>query len=191
MITKEKFLFILWFLLVSIPLSILMAQHNLAFKTHEKSFYLDGIKVRAETRFVFLHVLGANCGCSKKVSQYLESRVLSSHVQEKILIVEGSLENESELVKKGIEIERLTPEELKTKYGIESAPQLFVLNSDGRSLYAGGYKKNEDTQFKDIEILASIEKGERPISYPVFGCAFGKKLKDQMDPLKFKYTVKD
>lgn len=182
----------MWFLMVSIPLSILMAQHNLAFKTQEKAFFLDSFKaIRPGNEYFFVHVLGANCGCSKRVLAYLTERSAPALVQEKIILVEGSLPHEEKLLQAGIEIEKITPEELKSKYGLESAPQFFVLNREGKTLYAGGYKKYEETDFRDIEIFEGLKQGRSIASYPVFGCAFGKKLKDKMDPFKFKYTVKD
>lgn len=179
---KEAVVFAIWFAVISVPLSILMAQHNLSFSIDVKSKILAPSKNLNVT-----HVLGAKCKCSKRIGRYLAEQTRPNNLIESIVVVDGQLPNETDLVAKGFQISHLTVQDLKESFNLESAPVLLITGRDGQLKYSGGYKDIDQVDSRDIEIINKVKEGRQVASFPVLGCALSPALKTAMDPFQFKY----
>jgi hypothetical protein len=179
---KEVVVFVIWFVVISVPLSILMAQHNLSFSIDVKSKIFPQSKNLSVT-----HVLGAKCKCSKRIGRYLAEQTRPKNLIESIVVVDGDLANESELVEKGFQISHVTVQGLKDSFNLESAPVLIIAGRDGQLKYSGGYKDIDQVDSRDIEIINQVQDGRQVASFPVLGCALSPALKTAMDPFQFKY----
>tara|TARA_B110001454_G_scaffold219099_1_gene249897 strand:- start:4005 stop:4556 length:552 start_codon:yes stop_codon:yes gene_type:complete len=179
---KEVIVLVVWFVVVSVPLSILMAQHNLPFSVDVKTG-----TVQQNSYLSVTHVLGAKCKCSKRIGRYLAEQPRPQNLDESIIIVDGELPNESELATKGFHISHVSVNGLKDSLNLESAPVLIVTGRDGQLKYSGGYKNIDEVDSRDIEIINMVQEGRTVASFPVMGCALSPALKTAMDPFQFRY----
>lgn len=185
---KEFLVFALWFVIVSVPMSMLMAQHNLPFSINVKT-PTQIIKTLSNNidQIYVTHILSAKCKCSKRVGRYLEETMRPANVRESIVVVDGTLPNEAELVKKGFQVIHLSVAELKNQFNLEAAPVLLVSNSEGHTKYSGGYKGLDEIDHRDLEVINQVKAGRATIAFPVLGCALSPALKTAMDPFNLKY----
>jgi hypothetical protein len=179
---KEAIVFVIWFVIISVPLSILMAQHNLSFSIDVKS------KIFAPSKNLNItQVLGAKCKCSRRIGRYLAEQTRPKNLIESIVVVDGELPNETDLLAKGFQISHVSVEGLKDSFNLESAPVLLIAGRDGKLKYSGGYKDIDQVDSRDLEIISQVQDGRKVASFPVLGCALSPALKTAMDPFQFKY----
>lgn len=184
---KEFLVFVVWFAVVSVPISILMAQHNLPFSIDVKTPTQILKTLSNKDHILVTHILSAKCKCSKRVGRYLETTVRPAFLQESIVVVEGSLPNEAELLKKGYKLSHVAVADLKMQFNLEAAPVLLVSDSSGELKYSGGYKNIDEIDHRDLEIIGQIKAGDKVAAFPVLGCALTPALKTAMDPFSLKY----
>jgi thioredoxin-related protein len=180
---KDLVFFVVWFVTVSAPLSILMAQHNLSFKADAR-MESSGV----QDKFLVTHILGSNCKCSNRIARYLVETQRPSEIAEKIVVVGGLLKNEMQLQQQGFTIEHISVTELKSRFNLVSAPVLLIKDKSGVLKYSGGYKNIDEVEARDIEILKRIENGNKVAALPVMGCALTDEAKAAIDPFNFKYA---
>lgn len=159
-----------------------MAQHTVAFD-------VKGAKLETliSGQLAVYHILGSQCKCSKKIAAYLAESKRPSSAKEIIVSVDGHLGNEATLVEKGFIVQQISAVELKEQFNLDSAPVMLVNNRWGKLKYTGGYKKWDDSEYRDLEILNRLNLDEDVAAYPVFGCALSSSLKNSIDPFKIKY----
>jgi hypothetical protein len=59
-----------------------------------------------------------------------------------------------------------------------------VLDADDRVRHLGGYtQRKRGPEIRDVEILAALSAGSRPDELPLYGCATGVELANQLDPM--------
>ena len=130
----------------------------------------------ATGEWTVLHVLAADCGCSRRVLSRLNGRASEAGVRERILWVEDGEPEEPMPV--GFEVERLTAEGLATRHHIEAVPVLVVIAPDGVVKYRGGYTaRKQGFDIRDRRIIAAVRRGEPTPPLPVYGCASSDRLK--------------
>jgi hypothetical protein len=125
-----------------------------------------------------LHVLQAECGCSRRVLARLRERPPEPGVRERVLWVSDGPDSDVSFPD-GYEVERLSGGELARKYHIAAAPVLVVIDPTGAARYCGGYTaRKRGPDIRDLEILRATRGGTPPAPLPVYGCAVAAQLKD-------------
>lgn len=150
---------------------------------------LASLRVSDEpARWRLHHVLYAGCDCSRQVlAQLLESERPSA-VDEFVLLVGEDALVERSCAQNGLRVERLTPDALRERFAVESAPMLVITAPDGGTRYCGGYSdRKRGLALQDTELLARLRAGELVQPLPVFGCGVSSALQEALDPLGLKY----
>ena len=128
-----------------------------------------------------LHVLAADCGCSRRVLAHLNRRGPEPGVRERILWV-GSASHPP-AVSPGFEVECLTAETLAAEHRIEAVPVLVVVGPDGTVRYRGGYTaRKQGYDIRDRQIVAAVRRGEPALPLPVYGCPSSARAKAAASP---------
>jgi len=130
----------------------------------------DGIRAGSETgEWLALHVLAADCGCSRRVLAHLNRRGPESGVRERILWVGGA--SHPPAVSPGFEVACPTAESLAAEHRIEAVPVLAVVAPDGTVRYRGGYTaRKQGFDIRDRQIIAAVRNGDFVPALPVYGC---------------------
>jgi hypothetical protein len=133
-----------------------------------------------------VHVLGAECGCSRRIAEHLLDGARPAGVSEVVLLV-GHDEELTAKLQGRMSVVEVTPEELGRRFHIEAAPLLLAVDPAGTVRYSGGYTdRKRGPEIEDVKILADLTQGREVKTIPVFGCAFGESLKKNLDPLGLK-----
>lgn len=175
----------LWGLAVLIPVSSLMAGHlvTLPRPTLESVLRLAHPTAHRQA----LHVLAADCECSRRVREHLLARGARSEIDEKIILVSDVVDTGERERARGFAFESLAGAELVTKYHLESAPLLVVFGPSGALEYSGGYtSRKQGETIAESDIIDRLQRGEVVPALPTFGCAVSTALRDQLDPLGLK-----
>lgn len=135
-----------------------------------------------------LHVLAENCQCSQGVLSHLLSRGPEAFLSEKVLFIGNQEPARSRLLERGFSFESITPGELQTRYRIEGAPVMLVINQQGQVAYSGGYSATNQGAPQDLAIFRALALGTEVKPLPLFGCAVSRALQKRLDPLGLKYT---
>lgn len=159
----------------------------------------DGDGSQAQSDWTALHVLYAECRCSQRVLDHLLARAPEPGVGEVVVLVGDLPDFRSEAEARGYRVEVIEPQELGTRFGIQSAPMLVVADSAARIRYLGGYtERKQGLEILDLEILHDLRSG--PVgtaeaepyglghALPLFGCAVSASLQELIDPLRIKYS---
>ncbi|MEM0924603.1 MAG: hypothetical protein AAGJ83_01065 [Planctomycetota bacterium] len=136
-----------------------------------------------------IHVFYGNCPCSQRVLDKLLGRTAMQPIQERIVFVGKPDPREDQASKRGYQVERVTRDELRSRYGVQAAPLLMLVDDRGRILYSGGYTdRKQGPSIQDVAIIESILDGVATESLPVFGCAVSQELQQVIDPFGLKYV---
>jgi hypothetical protein len=145
---------------------------------------------RTRDRWQAVHVLYAECACSRKIVDHLLERGAIADVAETIVLVGEPSDLESQATAKGYAIDVVTPDELVQKYGFQSVPMLAVTDPRGTVLYVGGYtSRKQGPDIRDAAIIQALQRQEQTAALPLFGCAVSDALKQILDPLNLKYAT--
>jgi hypothetical protein len=137
---------------------------------------------------VLVHVLYAECACSRRIFAHLTRRRALPDAAETVLLVDGDDAVRSALGSAGYRVVDVTPDELETRYGVSAAPLLVVALEDDTPQYVGGYtERKQGLEVEDTRIVARLERGDSPAFLPLFGCAVSERLQRLLDPMGLKY----
>jgi len=141
-----------------------------------------------EPRWTRLHVLYAECPCSRRIYDALIERGSRPQIAETIVLVGRDEELERRAVERGYELDVLSPEQLRERYNVEAAPLFVIADPVGAVRYVGGYTdRKQGLAIKDEEILTGLMAGEEVETLPTFGCGVSQNLQAVLDPLNLKY----
>jgi hypothetical protein len=147
---------------------------------------LSATRSKPESEWTVFHFLYGNCPCSRRVLDHVLTRKPIDGIRELIVFIGDDSEIKS-AKKCGFEVECVTPEILKERYGVEAAPLLVVADPSSKIRYSGGYTaRKQSLDIQDREIIERILSGESLSDLPLFGCAVSSKLKFLVDPLRLK-----
>ena len=133
------------------------------------------------------HFLYGDCPCSRRVLKKVIARQPVPGACETIVFIGEDAEFEAKAAECGFRVETLAREELKAKYGIESAPLLVVTDGQGIIQYSGGYtSRKQGLDIQDEELIRAVLAGNPREGLPLYGCAVSKELKSIVDPLDLK-----
>jgi hypothetical protein len=186
-------IFALWFVGISVPLAMLAIQHNLPFVVRAVNVTgREGTTLSPADRPTILHVLAADCDCSKAVAEGLARRGADDAEREQVWIVGGASELRRRLEQARYVVREISAKEAHDALGVVGAPFLLVYERDGASVkYAGGYSPHRPEDAGDIEvesIVRAVRSGQPTSPYPAYGCIVGQELRRQTDPLGLKYS---
>ena len=134
---KNFGIFIIWFLIVSIPLTYMMGAHSLSLNSsHSKELN----KLKSNQSVTLLHFLGADCACSENVYKKFLSRKPKTNQVEKIFVVGKNDDWVRNLKQIGYAVETNSMEYFEKKFEIKAVPQLTILRNN-QILYSGGYSR--------------------------------------------------
>ncbi len=183
-----------WGLGASALMAALMAGHWVALPKPERDdprlkagLASLAIDLRA-ARWRLNHILYAECGCSRRVLEYVAARPRSAEHDEVVLLVGEDAGVERTCRANGLRVERLSDEQLKERFGVEAAPLLVITDPSGATRYCGGYTdRRRGLAYQDLSALARLRAGQQVTPLPVYGCGVSNSLQSAVDPLGLKY----
>jgi hypothetical protein len=151
---------------------------------------LNGLRAESERSWLAVHVLYAQCRCSRRILDHLALDARPQGVSEKVLLVGTNAELSSDLRRmsdRGFEIINTTSSELRERFHVQAVPLLLVLGPDGVIRYSGGYtERKQGLDIRDRQIIEGLVENRPAPELPVFGCAVSKQLQRLLDPLALK-----
>jgi hypothetical protein len=138
---------------------------------------------------LMIHVIYAGCSCTNRLFAHLIERGPFSGTEEIVLFVGEDRAKQQSAVQRGFAYRTISPGELTSQYGLESAPVLIAFDTAGQLRYAGGYYDHPAALApRDESIHAQLARGAAPTPLPVFGCAVSTRLQRSVDPLGLVYS---
>jgi hypothetical protein len=166
-----------WFAGLSLLAAGLLARHVVALPgVTGPAATLGSLRGPAdEGRWLAVHVLYAECSCSRLITDHLVHSTRPAGWSE-IILWTGEGPPDPELARHGFRVQRATREEL-ARYGVESVPSLVALDPGNSVRYAGGYtQRAPGLDPEDLRILEQARTS--PVAaLPVFGCAISERLR--------------
>ena len=186
---KQKYIFVIWFIGLSIPFSYMMGTHSLSLNSSKNENIKSLVKSESLEKWSKLHFLGGDCGCSENIFNSLMKRSSSPDINEQVFIIGKNEKWSNELIKKGYVVSMGEMDEFSKKYAINAVPQLTILDAKKNILYSGGYtsKRGPASKVEDQEIYKDIKDKNHASERPIFGCLNGSINRKNADPLGVKY----
>lgn len=180
-----------WAVGMSLMVASLMASHWVVLPRPSEGTVLSAgseLNLRAINQpWMALHILYGDCPCSRRVLKELLRRTPLPEVTERIVFIGRDDAMKAEAQRKGFQTDQVTPEQLRVRYGIESAPLLVVVDGSGTIHYSGGYtSRKQGYAIQDVLKIDNAISGKDQTSLPVYGCAVSERLDRLMDPLGLK-----
>ncbi|HEX4445697.1 MAG TPA: hypothetical protein VH044_03145 [Polyangiaceae bacterium] len=178
-----------WFVAMLALGVTLLARHLVALPAPPNDAQLanamGSLRTPAEAgRWMAIHVLDAQCGCSRRIADHVMATVRPSDLAEHVLLVGHDAPLEARLARKGMPITEVTEAELVGRYHAQAVPMLLVVAPDGTLPYVGGYTdRKQGPAPRDLEIIEAARAGRDLPALPILGCAVGERLKDSLNPL--------
>lgn len=138
-------------------------------------------------QWTVVHGLASKCPCSNRVMEHLLSRGPFPGVHEQVPVVDATEVQLTALRARGFDVESVTSAQMEQRYGLTGAPVLVVRRPDSSLAYVGGHSATQSQESDDEHVLAALIAGTEVQPYPLFGCAVGKRLQRELDPLSLKY----
>jgi hypothetical protein len=135
--------------------------------------------------WLVLHVILDDCKCSQQVLDHLLSSPRPFGVAERVVLIsEQPSAMAASITAHGFDLDVVSPDELVAKYHVEVAPLLVIADPGDNVRYVGGYTpRKQAADVRDLAVITAIRRGEAVEPLPTFGCAVGRALTDQVDPL--------
>ncbi len=139
------------------------------------------------TRWLAVHVLYGECGCSARVAEHLAARDPLTDVREHVLFIGRDPALRSKLEARGYGVDELDEADAESRFGLRAAPMLLVLDPDDTLRWSGGYTDaKRGPAIQDVAIIRGALAGAPLPEKPVFGCATAAELRARLDPLGLK-----
>lgn len=147
-------------------------------------------------RWLVLHVVYDGCRCSRQVLDHLLASSSASpgassrpaDLAERVVLITDSgtapAATTDAIRAHGFELEVVSAARLVERYGIEAAPLLVIVDPTDHVRYVGGYTpRKQAADIRDLAVIDAVRRGVPVAPLPAFGCAIGKELRAQLDPL--------
>jgi hypothetical protein len=186
---KLQYVFIIWFVILSIPLSYMMGSHSLSLKPSREDSIKSLVFKEYSKKWNKLHFLGGDCGCSENVYKNLMKRKPANDINEQVFVIGKNDVWLKSLKAKGYVVVSGDMDEFVKKYSINAVPQLSILDDKNNIIYSGGYtsKRGPASAVEDQEIYQELKEKHMTQERPIFGCLNGSLNRKNADPLKIKY----
>jgi hypothetical protein len=140
-----------------------------------------------------LHVIYGPCSCSRALFAHLLARRPFPGAEEAILFVgaDDDPRKAASAQRAGFSFTVISAQELTSRFGLEAAPILAILDSAGMLRYAGGYYAHPATITPlDERIYTGVVAGAKVAPLPIFGCAVSLPLQKALNPFSALTTPK-
>ncbi|MCH6256826.1 hypothetical protein MLD52_09730 [Puniceicoccaceae bacterium K14] len=177
----------IWAGVITVPMSLLMASHMVAFNTPNEIVDLHYPR-NSEGEWSLNHVLSGDCKCSLGVADYLVTRRKQSGIRENIVLMNGTDEMKKELIRAGFTISSVDSEELCQQYGSLGVPYYQVVTPNYDLYHSSGYFLSTDRTQRTFDDLSALEKAQGNESleeHSFYGCATSIDLKESINPFNF------
>lgn len=180
----------LWFLVMVTSGAGYLARHVLALPTPAAALLAPSLAAMRRDdqkgRWLAVHVLYAECRCSRRVTDHLLSSARPTDWSEIVLWVtaeESQALAAPAALRAAFDVRVVSPLQL-SRMGIEAAPLLALVDPQGVVRYAGGYtERKQGPDIEDLRLFAAARRAERLDALPLFGCAVSGRLKEQLAKL--------
>lgn len=183
-----KILFLTWFFVISVPLSMMMGGHQLALNPSKDKNLLTLAK-KDERPWRIHHFVNPECGCSENVVKNLLKRKAKQKEAHESVYVLGTHPTWGSLLKaSGYEVVTGNMDDYSKKYAINAVPQLVIIHQE-KILYSGGYssKRGPASVVEDQEIFNEIVAKNAAKERPIYGCVNGSENQKKVDLIGAKY----
>lgn len=192
---RHVLLTVAWAVPLVVVGATLMASHWVTLPTPERSDPVLGRALADLTpptaRWRLVHVLYGQCRCSQRIFAYLLERP-RAEAEEMVILVDDNAQFAARAQAAGYAVEVIDREALKERFGIESAPLLIIAEPGGALRYVGGYTpRKQGADYRDVEMLAALQRGDAPEDLPLYGCGVSRELQAYLDPIGVKYRDTD
>jgi hypothetical protein len=191
-----RVLFWTWGVVLFVAASSLMAAHVYALPKPDAADQAMGRALNQlrsasdKDRWLVVHVLYAECKCSRRILDHLATSDRVSGVSEKLLLVGHRAELEArlgEITARGFSVVKTSSKELRDRFHVQAAPLLLVIAPDGTVRYTGGYTdRKQGLGIRDVAIVRDLVASGTANELPLFGCATSKELQELLDPLALR-----
>jgi thioredoxin-related protein len=184
-----KFLALIWFTVLSIPLSMMMGSHQLSLKS-SKNPALTNLSATQSKAWTIMHFVNPECGCSEKVVTSLKNRKAKDiKTSEQVFILGKNAQWEQNLKAAGYKVMTGKMDDFAEKYSISAVPQLVIINAQKEILYTGGYssKRGPASIVEDEQIFQEVTAKKNSTERPIYGCVNGRKNQSDTDYVGSKY----
>jgi len=191
-----RVLFWTWGVVVFVAASSLMAAHVYALPKPDAADEAMGRALNQlrsasdKDRWLVVHVLYAECKCSRRIVDHLATSNRVAGVSEKLLLVGNRAELDvrlREIEGRGFPIVKTSSAALRDHFHVQAAPLLLVIAPDGSVRYAGGYTdRKQGLDVRDVSIVRDLVASGTATELPLFGCATSKELQRLLDPLALR-----
>lgn len=179
----------IWFGAMVFLSATLLARHLVALPTPPRDAAFEAAIGRLRSpgeAFAAIHVLYAECRCSRRIAQHLLSSKRPAGTSEHVVLVGAEAELERALAARGFDVRVTTADALASELHVEGAPMLIVLDGEGHVRYSGGYTtRKQGADVRDVDIIERTRNmGGAGVleALPIFGCAVSEELRKRLDP---------
>ena len=181
-----------WMVVALVGLAALSVRHMASLPKPDDEALLSRSMLqlrRTSSENFLVHVIDAECSCSRALFAHLVARRRFPGAEEAVLFVGADPKKQESAKRAGFTFTTVSAEELTFHFGLEAAPVLIVFDSAGRLRYAGGYYSHPATITPlDERIYAQLATGANVEPLPVFGCAVSSRLQKSLNPLSAVYS---
>jgi hypothetical protein len=181
-----------WIVVTVVGLAALSVKHMASFPAPDEEALLSRamLQLRRSSSSNFLvHVIYAECSCSRALFAHLVARRPFAGAEEAILFVGADRAKQESAKRAGFTFAAVSAQELGFRFGLEAAPVLVVFDTAGRLRYAGGYYAHPAAITPlDERIYAQLAARAKVEPLPVFGCAVSSRLQKSLNPLSALYS---
>ena len=179
----------LWAFIMSYVCAVLMIGHWVPLPVPKVGapHFVSSSSMEGSQGWKALHFLSSECPCSQRILNHLMKRKPLQDIEEIIVYVGESNEDFELITDSRYTLDRVTQEELKSKYNVESVPLLVLLDSTSTIRYSGAYTtRKQGFAIQDVRIISQTLAGETIPPLPLFGCGLSKEWTSITNPLGLK-----
>jgi hypothetical protein len=178
-----------WFIVMTLVAATLLGRHLLAFPRPMADAAMEEAmaSVRGPDgagRWMAVHVLYADCLCSRRVADHLLSSPRPGGLAERVLLIGHDSELEARLASAHLTATAVTEGEAADRFHAVAAPALIVVDPSGSVRYSGGYtERKQSLDIEDVAIIEDLRAGRDVAPRKIYGCAVSSRLRASLNPL--------
>jgi hypothetical protein len=179
-----------WFIVMTVVAATLLGRHLLALPRPVVDTAVERAmgSIRGAGgagRWMAVHVLYADCLCSKRVADHVLSTPRPGDLAERVLLIGHDSELEARFAAAHFPTIAVTEDEAADRFHVAAAPALVVVDPLGSVRYSGGYtERKQSLEVEDLAILDDLRAGRDVAPRKIYGCAVSSGLRASLNPLR-------